>query len=253
MNSLFSLSSSTNTTTNFFNSMLGTSSSTSSSFSMNSLLTDYAMIKNGTYYKLAKAYYAKQTSESSTSEAAEKTALTNVKGNGSSLATAAAALKTTGSNSVFNKKAVTDEETGTTTQEYDTDAIYQAVKNYVDSYNDVIKNTIDSDTVSVLRKTLSMVNNTNANESLLNKIGITVKEDNTLEIDEEAFKKSDMTIVKSLFNGTNSLSDRIGQRAEELTNLASNALKSIEKGTYTSNGYYSSVSTSVGSFYDSIL
>ncbi len=246
--------SSSTSTTDLFSSLLGTSSSSSSSSSsLSSLLSDYAMIKNGTYYKLAKAYYASQSSTDSSDETSEKTALTTAKANAASLQTAAEALKATGSSSVFNTTTVTDEETGKKTEEYDVDAIYEAVKNYVDSYNEVVENTIDSDTVSVLRKTLSMVNTTSVNSNLLSQIGITINEDNTLTLDEETFKSADMTNVKSLFNGSNSLADRMAQKAEELTNLASNAIESINKGTYSASGSYSSSSSSVGSLYDSFL
>lgn len=250
MNGLFSVSNN-NSNNNLFSSMFGTSSSTGVS---SSILSDWAMIKKGTYYKLAKAYYAKNTANSESTETkSEKSALSTAKGNANSLKSAADALKTTGSSSVFNKKTVTNEETGETSEQYDTDGIYKAVKSFVDSYNSVVEKTIDSDTVSVLRKTLNMVNATKANENLLNKMGIKIKENNTLELDEDTFKKADMITVKSLFNGTNSLADRISQTAGELNTLAANALSSMDKSTYKASGSYATNALSVGSMYDSIF
>lgn len=261
MNSLFSVSNN-NANNNFFSSMLGASSGSASS-----ILSDWSMIKNGTYYKLAKAYYGKNgavsdsqstgiksqdKTVSKTENKAEKTALTTAKGNADALKKAADTLMATGKNAVFNKKTVTNAETGKTTEQYDTDGIYKAVKNFVDSYNDVVKNTIDSDTVSVLRKTMNMVGATKTNANLLEKMGIKIKEDNTLTIDEETFKKTDMVITKSLFNGSFSFADRIGQYAEDINTLASNALRSMDKGTtYRASGAYASNASSVGSMYDS--
>lgn len=262
MNSIFGVSGN-NSSSNWFSSMLGGSSSSSSSTSFSSsLISDWSMIKNGTYYKLAKQYYGKGTTDTedaktqSAENKTEKIALTNAKSNAAALQKAADALVTTDEKkSVFNLKEVTDEETGITTKQYDTEAIYKAVKNFVDSYNEVVKNTIDSDTVSVLRKTLNMVNNTKANENLLEKkLGITIKEDNTLEIDEEKFKAADMGRVKSLFNGLNSLADRVSRSAGDIVSLATNALKNMGSGTtYSGSGSYNATASSVGTSYDDFL
>ena len=249
MNSLFSVSN--NNSNNLFRSMFGTSSGTGLS---SNLLSDWSMIKNGTYYKLAKSYYAKNTATSESAQIkSEKSALSVAKGNASALKTAADALKTTGTASVFNKKTVTDEKTGAASSQYDTEGIYKAVKSFVDSYNQVVEKNIDSDTVSVLRKTLNMVNVTKSNQSLLSQVGITMKDDNTLALDEDAFKKADMTVAKSLFNGSGSFADRISQSAGELNTLAGNALSSIDRGTYKASGSFATSALSVGSMYDSIF
>lgn len=253
MNGLFSVPGS-NADNNLFNSMMGTSNGAASS-----ILSDWSMIKNGTYYKLAKAYYGKNTAvaqsdaskSSKTANTAEKTALTKAKGNADALKKAADALTATGKTSVFNKKTVTDKETGETSEQYDTDGIYKAVKSFVDSYNSVVKDTIDCDTVSVLRKTMNMVGAAKSNSNLLEKMGIRIKEDNTLEIDEETFKKTDMVIVKSLFNGSFSMADRIGQYASDINTLASNTMSSMDKGTYRASGSYAANASTVGSMYDS--
>lgn len=261
MNSIFGVSGS-NSSSNWFSSMLGGSSNSSTSSTMfsSSLLSDWSMIKNGTYYKLAKQYYGqgttdkKDSAEKSAENKTEKVALTTAKGNADALKKAADTLMSTDEKkSVFNLKEVTDEETGVTTKQYDTDAIYKAVKGLVDSYNEVVKDTIESDTVSVLRKTLNMVNNTKANSKMLEKMGITIKADNTLEIDEEKFKKADMGMVKSLFNGTNSLSDRISRSAGDIVSLSTNALKNMGKGTYSGSGSYNAMASSVGTSYDDSL
>lgn len=255
MYNIFSISSASNSSS-WFNNMLGNKTSKQSgatSFLTSNLLTDYSMVKNGTYKKLMQSYYEKMGTTYSSENQPEKEALTKAKGNATSLQNAADALQTTGVDSVFLKKTVTDKETGKSTNEYDVNAIYNAVKDYVNNYNDVIDETIESENVPVLRKTLSMVNTTKSNQSLLNRVGISISSDNTLKIDETAFKKADMTDVKSLFNGTNSLADRISSQASDLNRLASNALSSLEKGTYSSAGKYTSVDSMIGSMYDTIL
>lgn len=250
MNQLFSISNRSNSY-DLFGSMTGTSSGSGLS---TGLLSDWSMIKRGTYYKLAKSYYAKNTATTKrTEQSAEKVSLTTAKGNSAALKEAAATLSKTGSSSVFHTSTVVDDKTGKTSQVYDTDGIYKAVKNFVDSYNDVVKNTIDSDTVSVLRKTLNMTNITKANAGMLSKIGITVKSDNTLSIDEDAWKKADMKQVKSVFEGSNSYAGRIMSQADDLSRLASNAISSIDRGTYRASGSYAVNALSVGSMYDSIF
>ena len=54
-----------NISSNFFNSMLGTSSSNSSSGLMG-LLSDYNSIRNGSYLKLAKHYYSNDSAKKAT-------------------------------------------------------------------------------------------------------------------------------------------------------------------------------------------
>ncbi len=250
MNNLFSISN-RNSSYDLYNSM----SKSSSGFGLSTgLLSDWSMIKRGTYYKLAKSYYAKNTAASQrTAQNTERVSLTSAKGNSAALKEAASVLSKTGSSSVFHTDTVVDDATGKTSQAYDTDGIYKAVKNFVDSYNDVVKNTIDSDTVSVLRKTLNMTNTTKANAGMLEKIGITVKSDNTLSIDEDVFKKADMKQVQSAFEGTGSYAGRIMVQADELGRLASNAISSIDRGTYKASGSYAVNALSVGSMYDSIF
>ena len=53
-----------NISSNFFNSMLGRSSSNSNS--MTGLLSDYNSIRNGSYLKLAKHYYSKDGAKQAT-------------------------------------------------------------------------------------------------------------------------------------------------------------------------------------------
>lgn len=229
-------------------------------------LSDYAAIKNGSYGKLMKAYYAKDSSDSTsvssanknntktTSTAADTTeTLAKIQKSADGLKESADALITKGKDSVFKEKDITTkDENGveTTTKGYDTDAIYSAVSDFVKDYNELLDNAGDANSTNVLNKTLSLVNMTAANEKLLSEVGITVGEDNSLSIDEKAFKSSDMSTVKTLFNGNGSYAYRASAQASLIDFAADN--ESNKANTYTMNGTYSN-NYSMGSIMDTMF
>lgn len=236
--------------------------SSGSSLGNLSILSDYASIKNGSYGKLMKAYYAKDNSSTSTvskavnqkksiSTASDSSkTLSGIEKSADALKESADALLITGSKSVFAKKSVTTKDEygfDTTTKEYDTDAIYKAVSDFTTDYNNLINKTEDSNTASIQRRTATLVNATKSNEKLLSNIGITINEDNTLSIDEETFKKADMNTVKTLFNGTNSYAYNVSAQASMIDYSAST--ESAKANTYTGFGTYSN-SYSTGSILD---
>ena len=207
-------------------------------------LSDYAMIKNGSYAKLMKAYYNSDSNDTVKSIAGNKTAvtdadkkaLTKVQSAADALKESADALMEVGKDSVFNKKSVTATDKNgveTTTQEYDVDKIYKAVKNFVDDYNDVVKAVDDAGNEKVTNRAVSMANATGSNENLLGKMGITINEDATLSIDEKAFKAADMSTVKSLFNGTGSFGYRVSAQASMIDFAADS--EASKNNTYTVN------------------
>lgn len=227
-------------------------------------LSDYAAIKNGSYGKLMKAYYAKDSSPAKTSSAdttannkktistASDTAktLSDIEKAADSLKESADDLMTSGSKSVFAKKNVTTkDEQGfeKTTREYDVNAIYNAVSAFTKDYNNLLSKTGSSNSDSIQRRENSLINVTKANEKLLSKVGITVNKDNTLSIDEETFKKSDMNSVKTLFNGTGSYSYNVSAQASMIDYAASR--ETTKANTYTGFGTYSN-SYSSGSIMD---
>ncbi|MBQ8596397.1 MAG: hypothetical protein IJ409_01275 [Lachnospiraceae bacterium] len=238
---------------------LSTSNSSSGLGNLN-FLSDYAAIKNGSYGKLMKAYYAKDASDevssianskSSTSTAADTAkTLSEIKSAAEGLKTSADALIDKGTDSLFNKVDVesTDANGVTTTSKgYDTEAIYSAVSDFVEDYNSMLKEGGSSETTSIQNKMKSLVGITSANESLLSQVGITIGEDNSLSIDEEAFKSANMTTVKSLFNGNQSYAYRVSAQAS-LIDFAAET-ESTKSNTYTSTGSYSNAYLS-GSIYD---
>lgn len=237
---------------NFLNSYFGTSS-TGSTFGT-SMLSDYASIRNGSYYKLLKAYYAKEGTDTkatnkTNNDAAEKKNLSVAKTGAENLAKSSLALVESGSSSVFKKVSKTDED-GKITSEYDKDSIYKAVDVFVKDYNSVVNASADVDKEGVLQKTLWMVNGTKTFEKALSKAGITINSDNTLSLDEPKFKEANMTDVKSLFNGTNSLAAKTYTKASDIYNISNSAINS--DGLYTNKASYSS-NISTGSLFDSMF
>ena len=232
-------------------------SSNSSSNSTNSLsnsftfLSDYASIKNGSYGKLLKAYYAKESDDStsssssaskyssklgaSTSEDTSET-LAKVQSSTDSLKESADALLETGSKSVFKSE--------------DEDAVYDAVAAFVNDYNSVLKATDDVNSTSILQQTLSMVNTTKSNENLLNKVGITINDDNSLSLDKDTFKAANESTVKTLFNNTGSYAYSVSTSASFINYKAD--AEATKANTYNFSGNYSSNYTS-GSIFDYYL
>lgn len=230
--------------------LFGSLSSSSSSTSTSSILSDYASIRNGSYAKLLKKYYAANSadSSSSTSTSADTTKkLSLIESNAEDLKDAADALFTKDSDSVF-KKVTTTDESGKVNTDYDIDAIYSAVSKFVESYNNVIDSTQDSNTKSVQNNAASMKNSTDKNAALLGKIGITIKSDNTLAIDEAAFKAADMSTVQSLFNSTGSYGYNISVNASMIDYYAETEVN--KSNTYNQSGSYTN-NYSVGSNYSS--
>lgn len=251
MSSIYSISSNNNTLS-LFNSLSAnsTSSSSSSSTMFNIDFAEYASVSSGCYRKLVKAYFTKYGNDASTTVNQETTAKnTSIKSNAKDLYDDASALVTTGKKSLFNKKTVTNSETGETTEEYDKDKIYSAVNDLVDSYNKFVKGSTDSTNNAVLRKTLNMVNSALSNSSLLNDVGISIGSDNTLSIDEEKFKNADMATVKTLFNGTGSFGSKIQSAASMVYASINNSFGN--SNLYTSSGLSSSYST--GSLLDTLV
>ena len=198
-------------------------------------LSDYAAIKNGSYGKLLKAYYARQDAEKAASSGDSTQKLTLMKSGADSLKKSADALN---NNALWEKKKITkkDEKTGgeTEVEAYDWDAITKAVKSFVEDYNDVIEQAGDSNSKDVLRNAVWMTRITESNENLLSKVGITIGKGNKLELDEEALKEADISTLKTLFTGHNSFADKVSMKANSISNAAARS-----NGTYKSNGTYS--------------
>ena len=222
----------------------GLSSSASNAVSGN-WLADYASIKNGSYGKLMKAYYAKDSGDSKTAASTiakkdtAKKALAKVETTTDALKESADALLATGKNDLFAQKDITTkDENGieTTTKGYDTSAIYNAVNSFVTNYNSVMAAVDDVSDTTVNNRTESLGNTTIANSKQLAKIGITMKNDGTLSLDKDAFMKADMSTVKSLFQGNGSYGYRVSAHSSMINFAADHA--STRSSLYTGTAGY---------------
>ena len=244
--------------------LFNSGTSSSSSNGIYSLLSEYNNIRSGAYYKVVKAYYAKQsgtdtktntknnTSSTSKKTEAEKT-YSGVQSSAKALISSADKLIATGTNSLFQLKDIeTEDENGekVTQKGYDTDAIYNAVKGFVDNYNTLLSEASSSSSSTIQNQATSMASNTKAYENLLSKVGITIGAYNKLSIDKDLFKAADMTTVKTLFNGNASFAYSASSKAS-LISFSANS-EANKTSTYTSSGTYNSAYSS-GSFLNGIF
>ncbi len=212
-------------------------------------VSDYALIKNGSYGKLMKAYYAKQDADKLSQFGDSSQTLTLMRSSADSLKKSAEAL---GDASLYEKKKFKkkDEETGEEieVEDYDWDAITKAVKTFVDDYNSLVEQAGNSETKDVLRNAAWMTGITEKAGNLLSKVGITVGKGDRLEFDEEALKKKttlgkssieldNISTLKSLFTGHGSFADKIAQKASAISSVAART-KGVDK-IYNKNGAYS--------------
>ena len=223
---------------------LSTSKSNNAATNM-SWLSDYASLKNGSYSKLMKAYYAKSDSEVKKSDSSSNDVLkkltfkdtaTTASDDAKTYNTVAAnadALQT--STEKIQKTDLTDKEKG-----------YAAVKDFVDSYNTLVKSATDSGEKSITNRLESMENNTKAYEKSLNAIGISIETDGTLKLNEDTYKAADSGKTESLFASRGSFGYSTTVSAAMIQSNAKYAASSAS--TYTNNGSYNS---STGSLFDS--
>lgn len=196
--------------------------------SMSTFLSDYASIKNGSYYKLMKAYYNDTDKSGIASSAVAKT------GKDSSAATAKQLTQVQKSTDSLKESA--DALISTDFEKADKEDIYKKLSAFVDNYNSVISSTKDSQNASVLSRTLSLTGSTKANSNSLSDIGITIGTDNKLTLDKAAFEKANMSSVSSLFSGNASYAYRVSAQASLIHFSAANA--AAKASAYNFNGSY---------------
>lgn len=197
-------------------------------------LSDYASIKNGSYGKLMKAYYAKDSkigkeassivqSKQNLSVSKDSTeTLEKVNTSAESLKSSADKLTQTGKDSVFNKEQ---------------SEIYSAVNSFVSDYNKLVKEADNASSDSITKRADTMKFLTESNRKLLGQVGITIGEDDTLSLDKDAFAKADQNTVKTLFNGNHSYASRVSSQSSFIESAVKQ--EAAKANTYTGNGTYS--------------
>ena len=198
-------------------------------------LSDYMSIKNGSYGKLMKAYYGKDSKLSSeaasiadekkktlsTSKDSAET-LKQIQTSSESLKSSADQLTNTGKDSVFSKGQ---------------DEIYKAVDSFVTNYNKLIEGSAKSASDSITKRVDTLKNMTESNQKLLSQAGITIGKDDTLTLDRDAFAKADANTVKTLFSGSYSYASRVSSQSSFIDFAATQ--EAAKANTYTTKGTYS--------------
>lgn len=213
--------------TNMYGSLFGSNSTSNSGmFSLTSSLGDLSMINKGVYKMALKSYYAKTDTKDKTESITQsgttdsKAALSTMKSAATKLKSAADALKKKNYSKVEKPSDMLD-----------------SVKSFVNSYNSTISAAKNLNSYSILQTAVWGTEQMNSSEAMLNKVGITIKEDNTLAIDEEKFAEADMSTLKALFSGSGSLVDRISGKASSLALQSANQLAvNSGKTIYTASG-----------------
>ncbi len=204
-----------------------------SSFSgMNSInFADYNQIRNGSYGKLLKSYYAQQspvksaskadttkTDKTSRAESSSKTykkstelnastATTKMKSAADELKTSAESLK---NSDIWKKKNGT----------LDTDALAKSVKEFASDYNDVIAQNEKVGAKSITNQTQYMKNASNTMAKALEKVGVTFDKEGKMSVDETTLKKAEEKDLRAAFYGSYSYSSQISSNAAAISSAA---------------------------------
>lgn len=217
-------------------SSIGNSNNSSSNGLYGINLSDYASIKNGSYGKLMKSYYAldeeKVQDKKSKNDTDDTDAtIRSIKSASDDLKDSAAALHS--AKGIYEKNA---------NGEYDMDAIYEKVNKFIEDYNSVIESVGSAETDNIANAGASLVNATSNNIDMLSKLGISVSgADFTLSIDKDKFMKSNIADVKSMFSGVGSFVYQVGAKASRIYTMVEDK---VSGSGYKSSRPDSSSSTS---------
>lgn len=249
-----------------FSSLNSSSSQGASDNLFNSInLSEYSSIKSGAYGKALKVYFAQDKAESTSDTKKDKTdkkstetteidRLNEVNGNASALAGTAEKLINRGTDSLFRKKEMeVKKEDGTTSkvEDYDVDAIYKEVNDFVGKYNTLLESVKDSDSKKVSGEADDMVRLVEDYKTSLEKVGITIGKNDELIVSEKDFKAADVDDMKKLFNGNASFAYVLSTKAS-FVGATANSEANVMK-TYNSLGGYENSASSMGNLMDSLI
>ncbi|MCR5251513.1 MAG: hypothetical protein K6E50_12990 [Lachnospiraceae bacterium] len=182
-------------------------------------LSDVASVRNGSYGKLLKNYYAKEKAGAKAVDGDTDAKLTSIKEDADKLGAAADAFQ---NDKLFETKETKDEN-GRPKEEFaDRDKLAGAVKDFVKAYNAAIDSAGESETKSVLRTGSWMAGMSRQNSNVLKEVGISIGADDKLSFDEEAFKTANTATVKSVFRGVNSYASQVSAKAGSISRATQN-------------------------------
>lgn len=179
--------------------------------------TDYASIRNGSYKKLMKSYYAKygpkSQSKSGSSSSSGKSILDQIleeKRNPTVSKAVANANSSLNSGVSSLKSAISklqNEDTYSDKDGADTgENVRSALKSYVDSYNTTVKASKQSNNSATTQHVSDIMKETSANADRLKEIGIRINGDGTLTLDETKAKTAKAYLTKDFFSSEDSRS-----------------------------------------------
>ncbi len=120
---------------------------------------------------------------------------------------------------------------------YDIDKIFSTAKSFVNNYNAMFEAGKSSTNSGVTTNLSYIKDKTEKNKEALAQFGITLNADNKMTINEEAFKKSDMSSVQKFFKDYNSsVSTNASLVDHYLTSMAKNANGYTPAGAYNVQG-----------------
>ncbi|MDE7232666.1 MAG: hypothetical protein K2N37_06295 [Lachnospiraceae bacterium] len=226
-----------------YSTLLGGMSGSDDAGGVSSLLGDYAAIKNGSYGKMMKSYYAKLEKQEA-EESGETSKSKSGKIKDSASASAAASLyKSASALSSMNFDDRSEENIG---------KISDAVSAFIKDYNSLMKSADKSENSTVKKQAESLYNSYYSNYKLFSKIGITMNSDKTLSLDEDTLKSKladtehgNGATVKTLFGGIGSFADKAVNKASQIYRAAGDGeAVTSSKAKYAGVGRSSSSSSS---------
>lgn len=196
---------------NSTNSMFKTNNSTN----LYSLFSERASIKNGTYKRLLKSYFSSVGGDSDGTTASRKsrgsdiidkllrekmypTVSKETKEANSNLTSGLGSLQSSVS-ALQKDSTYEDTENGSTAA----DKVVSAMKSYVSSYNDVVTASKSSTLTNKTAYVANMMSTTSKYSKELAEIGVSLKQDGTLQLDETKLKSADISKVQKLFSSDN--------------------------------------------------
>lgn len=224
-----------------YSTLLGGASGSDAAGGMSSLLGDYASIKNGSYGKMMKSYYAKL--EKQEAEESGETGQKAGKIKDSASASAAASLyKSASALSSLNYDDRSEENI---------EKITDSVASFVKDYNSLMKSADKSENSTVKKQAESLYNSYYGNYKLFAKVGITMNSDRTLSLDEDSMKKAlqdtehgNGATIKTLFGGIGSFADKAVNKASQIYRAAGDGeAVTSSKAKYAGVGGSSSTSS----------
>lgn len=219
-----------------------------SSGNLYSLFSERSMIKSGTYKKLLRSYYGSLESESSSATSAKKrrsgsdiidellhekmypTVSKETEKANSNLTSGINSLRSSVS-TLQKDDTYEDTENGKTAVE----KVVSAMKTYVSDYNNVVTSSKSSTLSNKTAYVANMMSTTSKFESQLSEIGVMLKNDGTLQLDENKLKGADLSKVQKLFSTENiqSYGSTIASRAQFAGGSSSTSSTKPDKTTDT--------------------